>query len=331
MIARSRPTIAYSRETAWHRAPEFVQFPILTRIWVLWCAKGLKWRGGGSAGGNFLFRWISGYYRRYPYGHDNLIRIKFGQTGLEVFVDLLDKETFQHSVPIFSNGSAEIKLLESLLDEGDGFVDVGANIGTLTLTGANRVGQKGQVIAVEPSSRLTEALRLSVSQNGMSQVDIVQAAAAEEEGKEEFYLSEGSSGVGSFLRDYVSRFATPRKCIVKVISLDSLIHMVKIKTVRLVKIDVEGAELRVISGAQRFIERFTPFICCEFNPQSLRAAGRDYLELFNSLRELGYRKFYDVGSLADGVLIEVETVCQLINVLAVHQGRELEFNERLQI
>jgi FkbM family methyltransferase len=258
-----------------------------------------------------------------------LIGIKFSKAGLEVFVDLLDKETFQHSVPILSNGSAEIKLLETLLDEGDGFVDVGANIGTLSLSGAKRVGQKGQVIAIEPSPRVAEALRLSVLQNGMSQVDAIQAAAADEEGIEEFYLADASSGVGSFFRDYVSRVATPRQYTVQVISLDSIIHTIKIKTVQLIKIDVERAELRVISGARRFIERFTPFICCEFNPLSLRAAGHQYLELFDSLRTLGYTKFYDVASLVDGALIEVENVDQLINVLGVHQAREMEFNELL--
>jgi FkbM family methyltransferase len=329
MIAHS--TKCHEVGEPWYSAPEFVQFPIVWRIWVLWCAKGLKWRDGGSAGGNFLFRWVSEYYRRYPYGHDNLIGINFNQAGLEVFVDLLDKETFQHSVPILSNGSAEIKLLETLLEEGDGFVDIGANIGTLSLPGAKRVGQKGQVIAIEPSPRVAEALLLSVLQNGMSQIDVIQAAAADEEGMEEFYLSDASSGVASFFPGHVSRVAAPRQYNVKVIPLDSLIHTIKIKTVRLIKIDVEGAELRVISGAQRFIERFTPFICCEFNPLSLRAAGRHYLELFGSLRALGYRKFYDVASLVDGSLIEVEKVSQLINVLAVHQARELEFNERFKV
>jgi FkbM family methyltransferase len=329
MIAQS--TQRYAEKKAWYRSPEFVQFPALLRGWVLWCAKGPKWRDGGSAGGNFLFRRVSEYYRRYPYGDNNLIAIKFAQAGLEVFVDLLDKETFQHSVPILSDGSAEMKLQDILLEEGDGFVDVGANIGTLALSGAKRVGQKGQVIAIEPQPRLAEALRLSVLRNGMSQVDVIQAAAADEEGMEEFYLSDASSGVASFFRAHVSRVGTPRQYLVKVISLDSLIRTIKIETVRLIKIDVEGAELRVITGAQSFIQRFTPFICCEFNPMSLRAAGRHYFRLFDSLRALGYTKFYDAASLADGALIEVQKVDQLINVLAVHQVSEPAFNERFQV
>src|SRR5205823_3098960 len=160
----------------------------------------------------------------------------------DVFMDIVDKETYQHSVPILSNGSAEIDLLKILLEMGDTFVDVGANIGTLSLHGAKQVGKKGRVVAVEPQPRLAEALRMTKSRNKLDQLDVIEAAAGESDGQVEFYPSASSSGTASCRPEPLTENA---RYLVKMISIDEVADDLQIENIRLLKVDVEGAELNV--------------------------------------------------------------------------------------
>ena len=59
-----------------------------------------------------------------------------------------------------------IKELERLLNPGDTFVDVGANIGYFTLLAAGKVGKKGKVIAFEPWPDNCQLLEKSIAENG---------------------------------------------------------------------------------------------------------------------------------------------------------------------
>src|SRR5262249_23160095 len=158
-------------------------FPIFCRLWLMWCKKGPRRREYGTVGGNLFLKCLFSYYRAFPSGQDNLVPITFSQIETDVFMDIVDKETYQHSVPVLSNGSTEIDLLKILLEIGDTFIDVGANIGTLSLHGAKLVGKNGRVVAVEPQPRLAEALRMTKNRNKLDQLDVIEAAAGESDGQ----------------------------------------------------------------------------------------------------------------------------------------------------
>lgn len=57
----------------------------------------------------------------------------------------------------------------------------------------------------------------------------------------------------------------------------------------MVKIDVEGAELRALRGMERTIERSRPELFVEWNPGALRLAGAGPDSLPRRLEEIGYR------------------------------------------
>jgi len=61
------------------------------------------------------------------------------------------------------------------------------------------------------------------------------------------------------------------------------------RPLRLIKIDGEGYEFEVLEGCRGLLERFRPWIYCEFNDVVLRDRGRSSVELLELLAGLGYR------------------------------------------
>jgi FkbM family methyltransferase len=227
-----------------------------------------------------------------------------------------------------SNGSTEINLLKMLLEVGDTFVDVGANIGTLSVHGAKLVGRRGMVVAIEPQPRLAEALRMTKIRNKLDQLNIIEAAAGRRGGKVEFYPSPSSSGAASCRREALTENA---RYLVKMTSIDEVADELQIENIRLLKVDVEGAELSVFQGSHKTLSAFAPYVSFEINPLVLAAAGLHQSKAISFLQGLSYTKFYDVSSVVDGSLIEIGEVNELVNVLAVHSTRVSELHEKLAL
>ena len=83
-------------------------------------------------------------------------------------------------------------------------------------------------------------------------------------------------------------------------TVDSVVTDQELERVDLIKIDVEGHELRVLSGAVATLERFRPCILIEVFEETLRAQGASAEAVVNFLEEHGYvmGEFSDVdGSL----------------------------------
>jgi len=141
------------------------------------------------------------------------------------------------------------RLLTRLLRPGDRFVDVGANVGFFTLLGARRVGSGGGVLAFEPLESNLELLRRHVELNGASQVSVIPTALADRSGRGSF----GHQGSPSQAR------LDPRgETTVEIDTLDNALERKGWDSVRAVKVDVEGAEARVLRGARRTMAAARP-------------------------------------------------------------------------
>ena len=71
------------------------------------------------------------------------------------------------------------RLIQRLLQPGDTFIDVGGNVGMLTLTGAAAVGSEGRVYAFEPNPEMAGRIRQVVELNGLAQVTVFQSGLAD--------------------------------------------------------------------------------------------------------------------------------------------------------
>ena len=187
----------------------------------------------------------------------------------------------------------EFAFLDRVLKPGMVFVDVGANDGYYTLFAARRVGPSGRVVAAEPSSRERAHLQRNLGRNGLDNVSVVPAAIGAASGLADLHLAHGvhagHNTLGSFAHDDVVRASLER---VPIEPLDAVIARLGLAQVDFVKIDVEGAEARVITGAAAVLKAMRPFLLLEINDKALRAQGNCADSLIGTLRgDLGYEIF----------------------------------------
>jgi len=170
------------------------------------------------------------------------------------------------------------------LRAGDVFVDVGANIGYFAVLAAAVVGDAGRVIAFEPHEAARDALGETVRRN--------RAAATVEIAP--FALAEADGHASLFVEDAVSAHSTlePALSPMRHVATFRAAGAVRVTTfdgwmaarpdlagrVRCVKIDVEGAEARVVAGMTAALRRPGLTILCETTIDSeadraLAAAG----------------------------------------------------------
>lgn len=155
------------------------------------------------------------------------------------------------------------------LRSGDTVIDVGANIGYFTILAAQMVGEAGAVHAFEPNPRVAALLRQSVVLNRFEKrVNVTEKAVSAHTGSLRFFYPTDSGNTYEatvVMRDDIALESLDVGCV----SLDDYALSKRIDRVRLLKIDVEGAELDVLSGAARLLSEIRPAaVICEFAPRS---------------------------------------------------------------
>lgn len=135
--------------------------------------------------------------------------------------------------------------------------DVGANVGFYTVLAARLAGLTGRVVAFEPFPATAEAARHNARLNGFAHVTVVESAVADAPGEE--WLATGTGPVTSRL--------TPDRSLagrlVPVTSLDAFLASSDEPPPDFVKVDVEGAEERVLRGMRETLRRHRPLVLCE--------------------------------------------------------------------
>jgi FkbM family methyltransferase len=189
---------------------------------------------------------------------------------------------------------AECKFVTNFLKQGMIFFDIGANLGQYTLLGAKRVGSNGRVHSFEPSSRMFSELNFNVSLNGLSNVcNLNNVAVSDKEGISKLSKYEAGGEVYGSLGN--QNWAEWGKSIigqeeVKTITLNGYIKKYNISHVDLVKIDIEGAELLALRGANQLLNRpDAPTIVLEMADITTDGFGYKALEIWDYLESFGYR------------------------------------------
>ena len=142
--------------------------------------------------------------------------------------------------------------LEFILAACDGnLLDVGANIGAIGLPFAAR-RPNAKVIAIEAHRDIAEILQANVNLNGLTNVEVIHAAAGEREGFTDIPISPidrfGNIGASSIYDAGHPTLST------RIFPIDTL----KYSSISMVKIDVEGFEPRVLQGSQNLLESVRP-------------------------------------------------------------------------
>jgi len=190
---------------------------------------------------------------------------------------------------VFATGDYEPEVADvvvATLRPGDVFVDVGAHIGYFTMLGAQCVGPTGLVLAFEASPTTAAELAHNVGLNGFENVQVRRDALSDESGTVEFFRGPaGNTGLGSLRADAGGLAHT-----VPAVRLDDVLEPGR--RVSLIKIDVEGAEHRVLRGAESCLKRDRPEVVLELTDRFLRDMGSSAADLAEWMTGLGYRMFW---------------------------------------
>lgn len=219
-----------------------------------------------------------------------------------------------------------VLLLDKILKPGMVAVDVGANIGEITMAAAHRVGSEGKVFAFEPMSSLYARLQEHIRANRMSQVTAVKCGLSDQAGSAQLFSASATfhdgtehKGLGT-LYSSTAR-ATPTE-IIEIDTLDKYMERIDLAQVDLIKIDVEGAELPVLKGAGNTLLRFRPYLIIEIQHETSEQAGYKAVDILEYLAQLDYR-FYAIGRKAKLTALSAETLRPFQNVLCAPPERSL--------
>lgn len=181
--------------------------------------------------------------------------------------------------------------MRALAGPGDVVIDAGANIGLFSLIAAARVGATGRVIACEPAPGTMALLRANVARNRYDWVELHEVAVAETPGRLELEDLGAGSGFSSFAPAQAGR---GRRIEVPVTTLDKLAGDDLSRT-RVVKLDVEGAELRALQGATQLLETARPDFIVELEPEHLERQGGSIQGLQSLFEGSGYVAYAVAG------------------------------------
>jgi FkbM family methyltransferase len=179
-----------------------------------------------------------------------------------------------------------------LVRPGSTVLDIGANIGSITLVLAQLVGTEGRVYAFEPTTYAVQKLRrnLALNQSLRERVTVEQVRLTCEKAINkpvEIYSS--WKLVGDEQRHPKHRGIAQSTEGAATLSLDAYCKEQRISKVDFIKLDVDGFEGEVLAGAINLLKRDRPPICMELAPYALVERGSSVQEVFGILEACGYR------------------------------------------
>ncbi|MCM3563262.1 FkbM family methyltransferase [Hydrogenophaga intermedia] len=185
----------------------------------------------------------------------------------------------------------ETHIIRRILRPGDRFVDIGANAGYFTLLAANIVGKDGQVDAFEPVPTTAQLLRENIARNSLTNVRVHECAASQAEGSV-FIYQHGAGGI-SGQNSMRAVQETNKGWTVETRRVDQV--LASKPSIRLIKLDVEGAELLALSGASALLSGDdAPIVLCEVTDSFMREIYGNEDELFKFIEQYGCSYIYDI-------------------------------------
>ncbi len=144
------------------------------------------------------------------------------------------------------------------LKEGT-FIDIGANIGKYSVIVGKQLKERGTVVSFEPEIKNFLILEKNIELNNLKNILPIRKGLFSKKGKLRFYLDGEEEGNGA--HSLIKR--TNKFIEIEVDTLDNIVLKNKIKNIRLIKIDVEGAEADVLIGANKTLKKYHPKILLE--------------------------------------------------------------------
>jgi FkbM family methyltransferase len=181
--------------------------------------------------------------------------------------------------------------LRHTLKPGDGFVDVGANIGYFSIL-ASQLVDDGPVVAIEALPDAHQFLVDNLKRNKAGNVRAVNAAAWDSRRELDFFASAGDPTEKATVYESLARnWGLSRRFMVRAFPLSELLTEDELSRTRVIKIDVEGAELHVLRGLMGLLPRCRQDLelVVEVTPEALAEDGDGWQTMIDLLAAHGYK------------------------------------------
>lgn len=161
---------------------------------------------------------------------------------------------------------------------GQTFVDLGANVGCITMLAAKIAGPAGRVIAVEPNPTNQQRLYAGIVRNGFTNVRVMPYAASDR--RTTFSVTGGSSN---------THITDARGTDVQTVYTQSMVpdeDLADLSSIDVIKMDIEGHETFALRGFSKLIRKHSPTLIVELCPIAHEARGHDPMEFLEVLFDL---------------------------------------------
>jgi len=220
----------------------------------------------------------------------------FNSFSVNIFFNKKKLGVYGHTFIYRGNISEVIPYaISKYLGENENFIDVGANFGLWSLY-ASLIIKNGKVFSYEPVSinykRLLENIRL----NNIKNIKTFKLGISNKEEELEIFIPEdlGSSSIVSIYSKKTEK--------IKLKSLDNL----DFENIKLIKIDVEGFELKVLEGAKQILKLQRPIIIIEIVESNLNSANSSSKEILNFLTSVNY-SIYSYKNGVENIISEIQS------------------------
>lgn len=191
----------------------------------------------------------------------------------------------------------ETDMCKKILKKGDIVIDVGAYIdGWYSLLAAKLVGEEGRVYAFEPHPFYYKLFKNNIKLNNITNIMSIKCGVSDRVGTFNFYEGGiGSSIIKGHVEDVTKKIGGKnygRAIKIKTTTLNKFVKEKQIKHIALMKIDVEGAEMKVLKGATNILkEADGPDFIVEVVDEYLKRGGSSKQELLSYMNVFGYKPY----------------------------------------
>jgi len=216
------------------------------------------------------------------------------QVGVDMVINPHEGGIVEQS--IYRNGVYESGLIDFVqehLKQGDSFVDIGANVGFISMCASQCVGEEGKVFSFEPVDTTAALLRKSIEVNGIKNTELFGVGLSNASGEAPIFKPDAVNRGAVSLAGTTAKEQLPEQ-VVTLKRLDEVLSPEQWQKVSLVKIDVEGWELEVLQGATGLIEKtgHTPVFIVEYDGDRKERARALYEYLASWPDSKIYKKRY---------------------------------------
>jgi FkbM family methyltransferase len=214
-----------------------------------------------------------------------------GRTSFGAEINCAIHDQIQRMIFYFGVWEPEVtNIIRQRLRAGGTFLDIGSNIGYDTLLAASCVGPSGRVIAIEASHLIFEKLNANIRRNAFRNISLHNVAISDFEGKLSIFAGPDTNiGMTTTRADrgleYVGEVDT--------LPIEKLLDAKTLKSIQLIKMDVEGAEAAILSHLVATLDLYsnTMELIVELAPPSSDEERRALNGLFETFRSNGFRAY----------------------------------------